>query len=291
MSKKEIFQKYPYTIRLKAKNNTMVPVQKFNKEKYEGQDFKLQEIVPYTQNQRKTNNVGLLMNRLLVIDLDVGHQKDVDGRVVFRNWIYSNDKTDIQSRLIAEDINNTMRVRTPSGGLHIYFMLPHNVKDVEGSIKQSAMKGVDLLTGKYNHVPAPGCDRGDGVYTIHETSSNKILEAPKWVLNLFEDSAKKKNAKTLRNGEVKVESKHEDAPLRRIFQAMQHGFQKGERDTKMTSIIGTIHWYVSNDKFQEDDAIYIVETIAEKCNPPISSAKLEKIWNSVVATANKNYED
>ena len=265
MSKKEIFQKYPYTIRLKAKNNTMV------KEKYEGQDFKLQEIVPYTQNQRKTNNVGLLMNRLLVIDLDVGHQKDVDGRVVFRNWIHGNDKTDIQSRLIVEDIRNTMRVRTPSGGLHIYFF--------------------DLLTGKYNHVPAPGCDRGDGVYTIHETSSNEILEAPHWVLKLFEDSAKKKNAKTLRNGEVKVESKHEDAPLRRIFQAMQHGFQKGERDTKMTSIIGTIHWYVSNDKFQEDDAIYIVETIAEKCNPPISSAKLEKIWNSVVATANKNYED
>ncbi|MDU3146485.1 MAG: DNA primase, partial [Staphylococcus sp.] len=117
MSKKAIFQKYPYTIRLEAKNNTMVPVQKFNKEKYEGQDVKLQEIVPYIENQRKTDNVGLLMNRLLVIDLDVGHQEDVDGREVFRNWIHSKDKTDIQSRMIAEDINNTMRVRTPGGGL------------------------------------------------------------------------------------------------------------------------------------------------------------------------------
>lgn len=291
MSKKAIFQKYPYTIRLKAENNKMVPVQKFNKEKYEGQDVKLQEIVPYIENQRKTDNVGLLMNRLLVIDLDVGHQEDVDGREVFRNWIHSKDKTDIQSRMIAEDINNTMRVRTPGGGLHIYFMLPQNAKDVEGSIKQSAMDGVDLLTGKYNHVPAPGCDRGDGVYTIHETSSNEILEAPHWVMKLFEDSVKKKNMKTLRNGEIKVESKHEDAPLRRIFQAMQHGFGKGERDTKMTSIIGTIHWYVANEKFQEDDAIYIVETIAEKCNPPFPDDELEKVWNSVITKANRNYED
>lgn len=291
MSKKAIFQKYPYTIRLRAENNNMKPVQKFNKEKYEGQDVKLQEIVPYIENQRKTDNVGLLMNRLLVIDLDVGHQEDVDGRVVFRNWIHSKDKTDIQSRMIAEDINNTMRVRTPGGGLHIYFMLPPNAKDVEGSIRQSAMDGVDLLTGKYNYVPAPGCDRGDGVYTIHETSSNEILEAPTWVLKLFEDSVKKKNTKTLRNGEIKVESKHEDAPLRRIFQAMQHGFGKGERDTKMTSIIGTIHWYVANEKFQEDDAIYIVETIAEKCNPPFPGDELEKVWNSVITKANRNYED
>ena len=82
--------------------------------------------------------------------------------------------------------------------------------------------------------------------------------------------------------------KPSNTPLRRIFQAMQYGFEQNERNKKMASIIGTMVWYVRNDKFGEDDALFIVDTIAKQCNPPMEQEEWEVIWNRVVTKANQN---
>src|SRR5699024_11347741 len=116
------YKNYPLTIRLFSKTDEsgkpkMVPVASWVK-----RDGKGQPVVPYTKNVTKGYDIGMVLERLFVIDIDVGHGNDVDGKQSFHNWIMEHSVE--ERNQILQDIADTMRVNTPSGGTHVYFIIP-----------------------------------------------------------------------------------------------------------------------------------------------------------------------
>mgnify|MGYP001941384483 CR=1 FL=1 len=287
MEKRKVsYRDYHLTIKLRSKINKEGKPKMIPKMKWVDRTEDCQPILRFGDNKKKTHDIGLVLERLLIIDIDVNHNKNENGFETLNEWIKRFNKEKIKE--IGNDMKNTMRVDTPSGGMHIYFMLPTEMDNFVGKRKVKAMSGIDLLTGNNSYVPAPGSIRADGFYAINETSDEYIMEAPQWVLDLFESDEKQNVSDTSTNNDLNRISKHADTPLRRIFQAMQFGFEKGERNERMTSIVGTLVWYVANEKFGEDDALFIVDTIAKRCNPPMEQKEWETIWNSVVNKANQS---
>ena len=83
--------------------------------------------------------VGVATGRgLVVVDLDVKH----DGEAALQLLEGTN-----------EDLPPTMRVRTPSGGIHLYF---HSTKDLRNSASRIA-PGIDIR-GDGGYVVGPGTE-------------------------------------------------------------------------------------------------------------------------------------
>src|SRR5699024_5416879 len=127
-----------FRVRDKNGKAKMIPTKRWTK-----RDETCQKIVSYQTNEKYTQNIGMVLERLLVIDIDINHGDNVDGRKTFNEW---EKEQDAEKRLeIQMDILNTMRVNTPSGGAHIYFILPEDMDSFEGQRSVGAMEGVDLL--------------------------------------------------------------------------------------------------------------------------------------------------
>lgn len=284
MTEKKHYKDYPKTIKLftqmdnegKAK---MVPVKK-----WVGRDSECQPIVPYTKNTHYTNDIGFVLEHLLVIDLDVGHAEGVDGRISFDEWIKKHSEEE-QAQMYA-DMRDTMIVITPSGGLHFYFSLPKG-KVYNGSRVVDAMKGVDLLTGKNSYTPAPNSQRHDGIYKLANQNDGYIKETPQWVIDLFDSAQEKTNAKSgsgkLSSFQTNSKGRYLNSNINKILNAMFDGFEKGTRNEGMTSLVGSLVWYIDNDKMTQENAVRIVMTAAENSSPPIDPEEVATIWNSIMS--------
>lgn len=289
------YKDFPQTIKLygaKDKNGkgVMRPVKA-----WANRDEKCQPILSYQENAKETLNIGLVMERLLIIDIDVGHSEGVDGRRSFSNWIKQYEK--VEQEKITRDIANTMRVNTPSGGMHIYFLIPDKNKGYSGKKKIDAMEGVDLLTGKNQYIPAPHNQRIDGKYTIHEDSGENIIEAPKWVIDLFEEASNEKKDKikipVYDYGEgtvfklTNVKDIEVGNNLNGILTDSFRGFEKGARNESMTSHIGKIINEVKYRRLSMDNGINLAKLTARNCQPPMKGRELLTIWQSVVKREKK----
>lgn len=280
------YKDYPSTIKLFSKRKDgkykMIPVKSWT----DRDETTCQPIVSYRKNEKETLNIGMVLDRLLVIDVDVGHQDNVDGRKTLVRWLRT--KGDDEKKQIEQDISETMRVNTPSGGTHIYFFLPLNMEEFEGQRTVGAMEGVDLLTGENSYIPAPKSKRGDGYYQLHHTSGDKIKEAPKWLIQLFEEGIYNEGKRVGRNY-MSEERKYEtlDTSMNKIFDAMFLGFEQGTRNDKMTSLIGSLLFYVRKQKITMINAVKIVEVTANNCNPPMKKKEWKHIWNGLVKKENR----
>lgn len=285
MATKKYYKEYPKTIKLFAKKESenkfkMVPTQKWI-----ARDSECQPIVPYTKNTHYTNDIGFVLEHLLVIDLDVGHVEGVDGLKSFTKWIKTHSEEE-QAQINA-DMKDTMRVITPSGGLHVYFALPPDKKTYNGSRVVDAMDGVDLLTGKNSYAPAPNSERSkDGKYELTESSDGYIKEAPQWVIDLFDSAQEKTNAKSgsgkLSSFQTNSGGGYINSSLNKILNAMLDGFEKGTRNDGMTSLVGSLAWQIYNDKITEENALRVVGIAAQNSSPPMSKDEVNTIWNSIM---------
>jgi hypothetical protein len=113
-------------------------------------------------------NIGLATGTVFVIDLDV--KNDTDG---IKEW----------ERLRAENggAPHTTAVRTPSGGIHLYYRAPASVE-----IKNSASElapGVDVR-GHGGYVVAPPSMLDDGGTYTFMKGSQKLADAPFWLVSM-----------------------------------------------------------------------------------------------------------
>lgn len=267
----------------KGKNKNSTKLKQAIKDK---DGLKNSPIQPYeVHKQNGVKNIGLLLEDLIVIDIDEGHAEGVSGSKSFNSWL--NTRKD--SKEIYNQVVNTMRVRTPSNGVHIFFFIPKGMayKDIPRIVNREV--GIDILTGKYNYVPAPNTDRGDGKYELFEqfgTDTDKTpMVAPDWVFDLIEylntnDVKKKQKNKSKSKNEYSV--KGGDHPVERILQAVAYGFGQGERNERMTSLVGTLKWYVDNNLCRESTVIDYIALVSEQCEPPLQPNEVLSIWNSIM---------
>lgn len=271
------YEDYPHTI-LVLKDNPRKPTQKWVDRK-EG----CQKIRSYRENREKQQNVAMVLEDLFVIDIDVG--KDKKGIESFKKLIESFD--DEMQEQVRKDIANTYSLKTPSGGWHLYFLRPENVT---GKRKVDFLPSVDLLTGRNAFVPANGCCRAKkdgkagGEYKKTPESKEYIIEAPQWVVDLFTSEKMKMNEdKNERMTESpKFEQSEGNLPLDRVFNAIQHGFLEGSRNSEFTSLIGTLLNYYKYDRISQSTIAWILQEVAGKCEPPFPEKEVAEIWNSLV---------
>ena len=280
------YRLYTKTIELFASKKekggyTMTPVKK-----WVDRDENCQPIISY--KDQRNENVGLVLDELIIIDLDI-HKKSENGIKTFNNWIRKQDNIDE----ILDDMKNTMTVLTPSGGMHIYFKIPKDTENTEKP-KVKAMPGVDLLTGKNKYIPAPVCNRIDGIYKIKEDSDTDIKDAPQWAIKLFKDAqsdnVKTSNFKPISSkfGSIRDLSNEQiHHPMNQILNDLFNGFGEGERNMKMASHIGRLMNQVKREVITLQMARYVAIATAENCNPPMSYEELETIWTSILKKSMK----
>lgn len=243
---------------------------------------KIMPIIPY--KHQTTKNIGVLLDKLVVLDIDVGHRDDVDGRLSMNEWFKTrNDKKEIR-----DDLAETMRVKTPSDGMHVYFAIPSQMTSDNIPRIINGNLGLDILTGVNNFVPLPQTDRGDGTYELADEDKDKPIPAPDWLFDLIEyinqDNKKNKqkqqgyNRNTTQGTYTAKANAH---PMERILQAVVFGFNEGNRNSEMTSLIGTLIFYIQNGKCTEDTVDEYLELVAKRCNPPMAIEEVAKIWDSV----------
>lgn len=284
MSIQANYKHYPLTIRLFSKTDEsgkpkMVPVASWVK-----RDGKGQPVVPYTKNVTNGYDIGMVLERLFVIDIDVGHGNDIDGKQSFHNWIMEHSVE--ERNQILQDIADTMRVNTPSGGTHVYFIIPHDMDSYTGQRSVGAMEGVDLLTGKNSYTPAPNTQRADGKYKLHEKSGENIKEAPEWVVKLFEQASKRKNTAIADNEKTLMGS--EGGLFNKYLTSMRKGFNSGTRNEMITKLSGKLARDLVKGSISKENALFVLEITGQNCNPPMDNEEIEASWNSVLKREKEN---
>ncbi|MFF5909474.1 bifunctional DNA primase/polymerase [Staphylococcus cohnii] len=289
---KNWYKHYPLTIKLFSKRDDndkpkMIPVKRWTQ-----RDDTCQPILKFVENERQTNNIGMVLERLLVIDIDVGHADGVDGRKTFDKWMKSHDV--MKQDEIKRDIYDTMRVNTPSGGVHIYFMLPKDMKTFDGQRSVGAMDGIDLLTGKNSYVPAPKSEREDGKYELQKISGENIIEAPEWVIDLFRKGEEigRQNTSIRMKDELKFSSL-DNGIFDKYITAMREGFDKGGRNETMTKLCGKLINDAKKGNISKANAMFVIETTGANCKPPMSKTEIYQCWNSIISrdSSNNRFDD
>lgn len=259
-----------------------------------------QNIKSYKENERFCENhqsqnygIGILLRDVICIDLDVGHKHGQNGIKTFTDWAKSKGiEKDVNRHL-----NETLVMNTPRNGKHILFYLPNHHETYGFKHNREVIKDVDLLCGYNNFEPSPNTQRSDGKYEIITKSKDEkdigyIREAPYWAIELFKETKQKENKKFEQSKPMTKgkDFEYSNTPLNRILHALMYGFEKGSRNTEMTSLVGTMAWYVVNGKIDEEMAMKVMDSVAERCNPPMTEEECDRIWNSIVDKINEETE-
>lgn len=111
-------------------------------------------------------NIGIVLDGVVVVDLDIDKKKGVDG---------------LEDMVRHEHDHSwplTFTVRTPSGGMHWYYRLPKGFKARNRALGK--LEGFPGIEAKVTHITAPPSVRADGVYSVK--ARRKYADAPPWLL-------------------------------------------------------------------------------------------------------------
>ena len=116
----------------------------------------------------RLNNTGVATGgKLFVLDFDVKPGRGIDARQILRTW-------DMMG------LPHSLRVRTPSGGLHVYLLLPDGHPPVANSASKIS-PGVDVR-GQGGYVVGPGSRTEAGEYMIEGEVPDRLAVAPEFIL-------------------------------------------------------------------------------------------------------------
>ena len=121
-----------------------------------------------------------------------------------------------------------------------------------------------------------------------ESQHDKVSLNYNDTLDFFEEIDEKVKAReqegTVGRNYMSEERKYEtlDTRTNKIFDAMFTGFEQGTRHDKMTSLIGSVLFYIRKQKITMINGVRIVEAVANNCNPPMKKDEWKHIWNDLV---------
>lgn len=218
-------------------------------------------------------NVGLRLENLFVIDID--RHNGVDGMKSF-----------LESGL-ADLIPNTLQAHTANGGVHIFFKLPqnHNLSQTIG-----AVKGVDLKTGKNSYVVIAPSKIGDKAYHFDTSKSSEIAEMPADLVSKIEE-LQKKNKGFSKPIEKKQQSNGLENQLlfstqqaggsnitTELFHRIANGFDKGERNNQLASLIGGLLYR----EVERRDVIVLARIANMRSPEPLEDSEVNSTLKSIL---------
>lgn len=113
-------------------------------------------------------NLGVRTDRLVVVDVD-GHREGFETLAAH------------------PEMPPTYTVRTPNGGLHLYYRAPAGL-ELAGGVNRLG-QGVDIKTGPRSYVVGAGSAFGEREYTLERDAA--IEECPTWLVTHLAASARK----------------------------------------------------------------------------------------------------
>ena len=194
------------------------------------------------------------LNQITVIDVDM--KNDIDGI--------------LHLRALGEDIPFTGVVRTPSGGIHIYFKTG-NLK-VPNSVNKIAPN--NDVRGAGGYVQGPGTITKSGQYSWDDgfiSSNDNLAKMPQGLLRRCMAPAIKDHASsTWRPSGVKNQ--------------LMDPIYEGSRNDTMTSRIGYLI-----KKLEPSKALKAAQHINEVCcKPPLDDRELTRTFNSILKREIRN---
>src|SRR5699024_7989965 len=86
--------------------------------------------------------------------------------------------------------------------------------------------------------------------------------------------------KTLRGSEGGLFNKY--------LTSMRKGFNSSARNEMITKLIGKLAKDLVKGNISRDNAIFVLETTSQNCNPPMDNEEIETIWNSILKKEKAN---
>lgn len=211
---------------------------------------KLPSEVETTENFRNPDaQISIVCGKIsgiVIIDIDIGaSQENIDFLNTF----------------------STLRVKTPSGGFHLYFKYPENIEKI---------KSGDYMFGPGSHIDIkadgglatiPPSKYPNGIeyeWEGEKFDRSKIAKLPEEILKMLIE----------KNKPVKSEEKRQN--LAHIIK----GVSTGSRNMDMTSVIGT--FLKRFDVSEWEDIVFpAFYAINQQNNPPLSLGELRTIYESI----------
>jgi Bifunctional DNA primase/polymerase, N-terminal/Primase C terminal 1 (PriCT-1) len=201
-------------------------------------------------SSRSNANIGIACGgpaRLLVVDID----PDKNGEASF-------------AQLEAEHgaLPETVESITPSGGRHLYFLVPAG-RPVPGNSGGKLGPGIDTR-GQGGHVVAPPSFVGGRHYTWSVDCADTFAEAPAWLLDVL-GAASGPQAAT---------------PPEEWLALVTEGVTEGARNTAVAKLAGLLFRYLP-------DPLLAAELVAcwntTRCRPRLPAAELKRTLDSIAA--------
>ena len=182
-------------------------------------------------------------SNIVVIDLDRNHSDGVDGVNNFMQYLEHNN--------ITQDVLNTFTVKTPSGGLHLYY----RSSEVLSNTASNLIQGVDTRANG-GIIVLDGSETDKGVYTVIKDTD--ILPLPT---------------------ELKILFNTKESTVRNKMDLLDYlDIQQGSRNNDILKVANRLR---RNFSSYEDFVHTMFAINCTYCNPPLSQEELESIINNV----------
>lgn len=207
------------------------------------------------------------ISNIMVIDLDVNHGS-TDGFESFKEFISELSEEE------KEIIRNTFQVRTPNGGIHLYFQYKKGLKN-----KANYLPGVDIRTegGIIIMTGTKVKDRNGEIKEYKPLNNNLVEKIPKGLYEKFlKLDKKKKDNKSI----IAEDKKKEEKSI----------FADGSRnDSLFKAVIKIISSSTIRDLNTIKDIARGLNQI--KCVPPLEEGEIDKIIASIMQRLTPCYCD
>lgn len=260
-----------WALKLASLGFLIFPLRPGSKEPFEGQSWKaLMTSDPETIGRWFTEDPGINYGVCagpdhVIIDLDI--KPTIDGETAF-----------LELACEAEDLDTPLsfRVRTPSGGCHLYLSIPHPVSnahrlphgiDVRGAGGYVVGPGCRLVRGKCKAKDTPG-------HYVAEDSEAPVLPAPAWILEKLRRPSERDPDRTDFHGEL-----DDEGAVARAMEWLRHREPavegSGGDEHTLITCMGVMDFGVSREKTVEIlttpfrlDGESEPQSWNERCSPP-----------------------
>ncbi len=201
----------------------------------------------------QNGNVGIDLSKsnLVVVDID---KHEHNGMASILAWFKTH-------HIEPDTIQDTYIERTPTGGLHAFYLIPN------GQIKPkhviNAIKGVDVLSETGVTVAPSMIDEGQ---YRQITAFDKIKPVPQWVYDLVNDLGTDRPNNTYK-------AKYSLADR---WEMTINGFDTGERNNQAMSLAGYLFAIDVTPQYIYD----IMQTVNERSNEPLPDHELNTVYMS-----------
>lgn len=232
------------------------------------------EVLNYAWEEKR-ENYGISTGKvssLLVLDVDEGgDKKGLESLVAL-------------SKMHGKDFLYTYSVRTPRGGVHLYFRLPEDecYSNSNVRLKDAGFSALDIRC-EGGYVVGPGSTINDTVYEVVD-ESRSVLTLPEWMKRYLQPKQEQEKRVTLECPDLFDNATGSNCRLLARGQAYIgkcDNVSEGERNAKAFGIAGQLFSLVENgNRLSEKEVFSLLSEWNSGNNPPLPEDELRRTVES-----------